>query len=110
MATEKELKDLEAVGLDDKIARIEKLLEGKEKPRAFELGLLLALKMAKEIREGKELGSDSSYVVVEWTKQHPESIVNEAIAHAKEFLLNPGKLAEKIKESLLKEQKTENRV
>lgn len=110
MATEKELNELEAISLEDKIVRIEKLLEGKEKPRAFELGLLLALKMAEEIREGKELGTDTSYIVVEWTKKYPNSIVEEAIANAKEFLTNPGKLAEKIKESLLKEQKTENRV
>ncbi len=108
MISEKDLKDSENTTLDEKISRIEKMLEGKESPRAFELGMLLALKMAQEIREGKELGSESGQIVVEWTKKFPNSIVEEAIASAKEFLLNPGKLADKIKESLLKKQNTED--
>jgi len=40
-------------------------------------------------------------MVATWGEKYPNSIVEEAIAGAKEFLLNPARLAEKIKESLL---------
>lgn len=102
MILEKDLKASEEASLDEKIANIELMFESRTQPRAFELGMLLALKMAKEMREGKELGTDSSYVVASWVDKYPNSIVEEAIASAKEFLVNPGKLADKIKESLLK--------
>ena len=73
-----------------------------EKPRAFELGLLLALKMGQEIREKKPLGSTTAKMVAEWNRTYPSSLVEEAIASAKEFLMNPAKLAEKIKAGMKK--------
>ena len=102
MISEKDLAELENIPYDQRIERVEKLLEGKDSPRAFELGLLLALKMGQEIREGKELGSESGDLVASWSGKHPDSIVEEAIAFAKEFLMNPAKLAEKIKDGFLK--------
>ena len=54
MISEKDLQEIESLGLDEKALRVEKLLEGKEKPSAFELGLYLALKMAQEIKTGAE--------------------------------------------------------
>ena len=62
---------------------------------------MLALKMGQEIREGKELGSTSGDLVASWSGKHPDSVVEEAIAFAKEFLMNPAKLAEKIKSGVL---------
>ena len=97
MISEKDLAELENIPFEQRIERVEKLLEGKTEPRAFELGLLLALKMGQEIREGKELGSESGDLVASWSGKHPDSVVEEAIAFAKEFLMNPAKLAEKIK-------------
>ncbi|SHL19078.1 hypothetical protein SAMN05720468_11634 [Fibrobacter sp. UWEL] len=97
MISEKDLAELESVPYEERITRVEKLLEGKSEPRAFELGLLLALKMGQELRQGKELGSESGDLVASWVGKHPDSIVEEAIALAKEFLTNPAKLAEKIK-------------
>ena len=100
MISEKDLAELENIPYEQRIERVEKLLEGKESPRAFELGLLLALKMGQEIREGKELGSESGDLVASWNGRHPDSIIEEAIAFAKEFLTNPAKLAENIKQGL----------
>ena len=97
MISEKDLAELENIPFEQRIERVEKLLEGKTEPRAFELGLLLALKMGQEIREGTELGSESGDLVASWSGKHPDSVVEEAIAFAKEFLMNPAKLAEKIK-------------
>lgn len=102
MISEKDLAELENVPYEERITRVEKLLEGKSEPRAFELGLLLALKMGKELREGKELGSESGDMVASWVGRYPDSIVEEAIALAKEFLTNPAKLAEKIKAGFMK--------
>ena len=101
MISEKDLTELENIPYEQRIERVEKLLEGKTEPRAFELGLLLALKMGQEIREGKELGSESGDLVASWSGKHPDSVVEEAIAFAKEFLMNPAKLAEKIKSGML---------
>ncbi|WP_407457279.1 hypothetical protein [Fibrobacter sp.] len=101
MISEKDLAELENIPYEQRIERVQKLLEGKAEPRAFELGLLLALKMGQEIREGKELGSESGDLVASWNGRFPESVVEEAIAFAKEFLMNPAKLAEKIKSGVL---------
>ena len=100
MISVKDLAELENIPYEQRIERVEKLLEGKTEPRAFELGLLLALKMGQEIREGKELGSESGDLVASWSGKHPDSVVEEAIAFAKEFLMNPAKLAEKIKSGM----------
>ena len=100
MISEKDLAELEKIPFEQRIERVEKLLEGKNEPRAFELGLLLALKMGQEIREGKELGSESGDLVASWNGKHPDSVVEEAIAFAKEFLMNPAGIAERIKKGL----------
>ena len=107
MISEKDLTELEKIPYEQRIERVEKLLEGKTEPRAFELGLLLALKMGQEIREGKELGSESGDLVASWSGKHPDSVVEEAIAFAKEFLMNPAKLAEKIKSGVLSSKEEE---
>ncbi len=102
MISEKDLAELENIPYEERVKRVEKLLDGKNEPRAFELGLLLALKMGQEIREGKELGSESGDLVAGWSGKHPDSVIEEAIAFAKEFLTNPAKIAEKIKSGMLK--------
>lgn len=101
MISEKDLNDSQNTPYEERIERIEKMLEGKESPRPFELGLLLALKMGQEIREKKPLGSTTGDIVAEWSGKYPESVVEEAIANAKQFLTNPGALAEKIKSGMM---------
>lgn len=107
MISEKELAELQNVPFDERIKRIEKMLDGKENPRAFELGLLLALKMGQEIREKKPLGSESGDLVASWNGKYPESTVEEAIACAKEFMLHPGAIAEKIKAGMMKQDEAD---
>ena len=101
MISEKDLQEFESLDLYEKISRIEQRLEGKENPKPFELGMLLALKMAVEIREQKSLGSESAVLVARWADLYPESVVEEAISNAKEFLLHSTSLVEKIRESLI---------
>ena len=106
MISEKDLEELQKIPLDERIKRVEELLEKKENPRGFELGLLLALKMGQEIREKKPLGSESGDLVASWNDKYSEYVIEEAIASAKEFLLHPGKIAEKIKAGMSKFDKT----
>jgi hypothetical protein len=47
MISEKDLEELQKIPLDERVKRVEALLEKKENPRGFELGLLLALKMGQ---------------------------------------------------------------
>lgn len=102
MISEKDLAELENIPFDERIKRVEKLLEAKESPRGFELGLLLALKMGQEIREKKPLGSESGDLVASWNGKYSEYLIEEAIASAKEFMLHPGAIAEKIKAGMKK--------
>ena len=43
MISENDLKEIESLGLEEKISRVNSLLENKENPKAFELALFLAL-------------------------------------------------------------------
>lgn len=102
MISENDLKEMETLGLEEKAFRVEAMLSKKEKPRPFELGLYLALKMALELKNGQELGSTTSKIVASWMTKYPESTVEEAIALAKQFFVNPSAIAAKIKEGFLK--------
>jgi hypothetical protein len=42
MISEKDLQEFEKLDLYEKISRIEKRIEGKQNPKPFELGMLLA--------------------------------------------------------------------
>lgn len=104
MISEQDLQEMETLDLTGKLNRISSLLQGRENPRPFELGIFLALKMATEIKEGKALGEDTAPLVAEWTQQYPESVVEESITYAKEFLLHSETLKEKLRNGLLKEE------
>lgn len=108
MMSENDLNSFENLGLEERIQRVESLLQEKKNPRAFELGMLLALKMANEIRLGKDLGEDSGELVASWMELYPESVVEEAISCAKEFLLHSDSLTEKLKTTLLSPKNPEN--
>lgn len=103
MISENDLKAIENLDLGEKISRVEKLLAGKEQPRAIELGLYLALQMALEIRNGEPLGENSGKIVLGWTKKYPAELVERAIPLAKQFFTDPQKIADRIREGLLKE-------
>ncbi len=97
--TEK-LEQFEKAGFDETIARVKKRIEINEKPRSLELGILLALTVAAEIREGKELGKESGELVASWNEKYDSTLIEEAIAHSREFLLHSSNLVDKIKKEL----------
>lgn len=103
MISEKDLNEMEALGLDEKISRVEKLLEGKNSPRAMELGLFLALHMAKELKTGRELGSSTGKMVADWMRRYSPESVEESIALAKQFFTDSSKIAERIRREVSSE-------
>ncbi|NLO24128.1 MAG: hypothetical protein GX116_07365 [Fibrobacter sp.] len=105
MISENDLKELETMDLYEKISRVESRVQETKNPKPLELGILLALKMAVEIREAKALGSVSGALVSEWAKLYPESVVEEAISHAKELFLNSTTLVDKIRENIITDLK-----
>jgi hypothetical protein len=74
--------------LDDLISRTENV----ERLRSG-LGMRLALSMAQELREHKDLGEDTGPLVAGWVERFGQDSVDAAIAIAREFLLRPDQLA-----------------
>ena len=74
--------------LDDLISRTENI----ERLRSG-LGMRLALSMAQELKELKDLGTDTGPLVAGWVERFGEDTVNAAITIAREFLVRPDELA-----------------
>ncbi len=86
---------LEQPDLDGALKRIDWLLEQAEAPTSLALGIKLSLVMAQELRAGEPLGTFSGPLVAGWSKEWPRT-TDEAVAHARQFLLAPSKLVEAI--------------
>ncbi len=93
---EKIRKELESSSLEDTLTRIESLVESTSKPRPIHLGILLALSIAKEMRDGQTPGTETSKLVATWSETHGADIVDEAVLFARHFLLKPQELMEQI--------------
>jgi hypothetical protein len=52
----------------------------------------LALTMAKELRDGKPLGTETAALVAGWTEKHGQESVDMAVSIAREFLTRPDSL------------------
>ena len=74
--------------LDDLISRTENV----ERLRSG-LGMRLALSMAQELKELKDLGTDTGPLVAGWVERFGQDTVDAAIAIAREFLIRPDELA-----------------
>ena len=53
----------------------------------------LALSMAQELKELKDLGTDTGPLVAGWVERFGQDTVDAAIAIAREFLIRPDELA-----------------
>ena len=89
-------KKLESTDIEEQLERLNHLLAQEEKPNAQALGMILALMMTKEMKDGKALGSESGLKTVKWKEQYGDSTVEEAIVFARQFLTKPADLVEKI--------------
>ena len=85
---------LDADHLDETLKRLDELLartESLERLRSG-LGMRLALTMAKELRDGKPLGTETSGLVAGWVETHGQESVDIAVGIAREFLTRPDSL------------------
>lgn len=85
---------LDADHLDETLTRLDELLartENLERLRSG-LGMRLALTMAKELRDGKPLGTETAALVAGWTERHGQESVEVAVGIAREFLTRPDSL------------------
>ena len=85
---------LDADHLEETLKRLDELLartENLERLRSG-LGMRLALSMAKELRDGKALGTDTAPLVAGWVETHGQDTVDIAVSIAREFLTRPDTL------------------
>jgi hypothetical protein len=94
------LRQLETADLDENLKRVDYLLKGSQSAQAHGLGIKLALLIAKELQEGLEVGSLSGDAIRQWNREFPESVVEEAVVMARQFLLDPAKIKSKIRQKL----------
>ena len=107
---EPQVAHLDADHLPQTLMRLDELIErteDTEKLRAG-LGMRLALSMAQELREHKDLGSDTGELVAGWVERFGQSDVEAAIVIAREFLTRPDELAKEFAERLNTIQKPPN--
>lgn len=86
---------LDADHLPQTLMRLDEMIErteNVEKLRAG-LGMRLALSMAQELREHKDLGTDTGELVAGWVERFGQPDVEAAISIAREFLTRPDELA-----------------
>jgi hypothetical protein len=85
---------LDADHLDETLKRLDELLARTENVDRLRsgLGMRLALTMAKELRDGKPLGAETTALVAAWTEKHGQESVDMAVAIAREFLTRPDSL------------------
>lgn len=81
--------------LDGRIARLDALITERPDPERG-LGLRLALGLARELRTGTALGSETAALVQAWKSRFDDEVVEEAIAQARVLLRDPAGLAAEI--------------
>jgi hypothetical protein len=100
--------------LPETLARLDELIDRteNEERRRSGLGMRLALTMAHELREKRDLGELSGALVAEWVERFGQDAVDAAVAIAREFLLRPDQLTREFAERLQRvavENPAENR-
>lgn len=77
--------------LGQTLERLDALLAETKDPERLRMGMgiRLALGMARELREGAALGSQTAGMVAAWTEEHGREAVDRAVQIAREFLTKP---------------------
>ncbi|HSQ42657.1 MAG TPA: hypothetical protein VLM37_10295 [Fibrobacteraceae bacterium] len=88
--------ELESSGLDATISRVSALVMSTEDPKAIHLGILLALRIAEEMRAGNAPGTTTATIVANWMERYGEERVNQAVEFARHFLFKPEELMHQI--------------
>lgn len=93
-------KKIETASLEDSLTRISTLIESSANPKPLQLGILLALRIAKEMRDGRDPGEETALLVQEWASKYSTEMVDESVAFTRQFLLKPNELVDRISKQL----------
>jgi hypothetical protein len=88
--------------LENSIVRLDNMLDMNQDPAKIApgLGIRLALGMARELAEKRDIGSETSELVSNWMKSYEKETVEAAIAIAREFLVNPSEMKKVLAERM----------
>jgi hypothetical protein len=88
--------------LPETLARLDELIDRTENIERLRsgLGMRLALTMAQELQERRNLGELSSALVAGWVERFGQDSVDVAVAVAREFLLRPDALTKEFADRL----------
>ncbi len=89
-------KSLEKESLDEQIKRVDELIANAKEVSAYNLGIKLALLMAKELKEGKAPGSISGETIKKWSDDYYPEFIEEVVGYAREFIIKPHELVSEI--------------
>ncbi len=101
-SVEPQMAYLDGDHLPETLKRLDELIERTEHVDRLRsgLGMRLALTIANELREHRNLGEVSAALVADWTERFGQETVDMAVAVAREFLLRPDELAKEFAERL----------
>lgn len=88
-----------AEDLDGRIARLDRLIEERDDGMRG-LGVRLALGLARELREGRTPGSETSDLVAGWVERFGAEVVDEAVSQARVLLRDPARMADEFRRRL----------
>ena len=91
---------LESSDLEEILERIDLLIEDEKEIKPHMVGLKIALVIADELKNGKQLGSESGNVILKYKEFLTENELEEAIAYARQFITKPEDLSTKLAEKL----------
>jgi hypothetical protein len=92
--TEPQMAYLDGEHLPETLKRLDELIDRTENVDRLRsgLGMRLALTMAQELQERRELGELSAALVAGWVERFGQDSVDMAVAIAREFLTQPDRL------------------
>lgn len=96
--------------LPETLARLDELIDRTENIERLRsgLGMRLALTMAQELGERRDLGEVSGPLVAGWVERFGQDSVNMAVAIAREFLTQPDQLVKEFAARIQSAPPTEN--
>jgi hypothetical protein len=100
--TEPQMAYLDGDHLPETLKRLDELIDRTENIERLRsgLGMRLALTIAHELREHRNIGEVSAGLVAGWVERFGQDTVDMAVAVAREFLLRPDALAKEFAERL----------
>jgi hypothetical protein len=96
-------KKLESSDVSEILERIDYLIEQEKEVEPHMIGLKIAILMGKELKNGLALGSESGTEIIKWKGYFSETEMDEIIGYARQFLMEPSHLVQKLSQRIFSE-------